>query len=120
MKPQNDNAPVITGYIRGAADVKLKDGESLNTVCGRIIPNYNLDRFEAIAIRIYFGKESFMTVYALDKTHKSTVPLDDKKLPYKKFKLQMPAERIIQLFSNINLTIKKGDHHIEEIEVLNK
>src|SRR4051812_34853550 len=114
MKPQNDNAPVIAGYIRGAADAKLKDSETLDTVCGRVIPNYSTDRFEAVAIRIYFGKESFMTVYALDKSHKSSVPLDDKKLPYKKFKLQMPAEKIIQLFANINLTIKKGNHYIEQ------
>jgi hypothetical protein len=120
MKPHNGNAPLVDGYIRGVADAKLKDSDSLDTVCGRIIPHFNLERFETIAIRIFFGKESFMTVYALDKMHKSSVPLDGKKLPVKKFKLELPAETIIQLFSNLNLTIKKGDHNIEEIEVLNK
>lgn len=107
-------------YLTGFADAKLKEAESLDTICSSIIPGYSVERFEAVAFRLFLGKETSITVFALDKTKKSGFTEGDDKLPVKKFKLSMPVNEIIEQFSNINLTISTGKFDLKEMEVINK
>ncbi len=119
MKTQMDTITGTPQYLRGFADAKLREAENLDTICCSIFPNYNLDRFEAIAVRVYLGKESILTVYARDKESKKSTSSEEK-LPVKKFKAVMPMEEIINHFLNINLTIIKEDYDLNDIEVINK
>lgn len=114
----NTTAPL--NYLSGFADAKLREAETLDTVCSSLIPNYNIERFEAIAIRVYLGKETTLTVYALDKNHKGSEMSSKSKIPVKKFKLQIKMEDFVAKFSNINFTISTGHFDLDEIEVVNK
>jgi hypothetical protein len=116
------NGPLIktAQYISGFADVKLKEAETLDTVFSSLIPNYNVNRFEAVAFRVFLGKENNITLYAIDKMNSNQKNLDDDKLPVKKFKLKIAMTDLIKLFSNINFTISKDNFDIKDIEVMNK
>jgi hypothetical protein len=119
MKTQADTITGTSQYMRGFADAKLREAENLDTICCSIFPNYNIDRYEAIAVRVYLGKESILTVYARDKESRKSTSSEEK-FPVKKFKANMPVEEIINHFLNINLTIIKEDYDLNDIEVINK
>jgi len=120
MKTNNEALVKAQHYISGFADAKLKEAESLDTVFSSLIPEYNVNRFEAVAIRIFLGKENNITLYAIDKMNSSQKNSDSDKLPVKKFKLNVSIQDLIKHFSNINLTISKENFDIENIEVINK
>ena len=120
MKTTILNASTPLNYLSGFADAKLKEAETLDTVCSSLIPNYNIARYEAIAIRVYLGKETNLTIYALDKDHHGSAIVGKSKLPVKKFKLQIDISEFIQKFSNINFTISTGHFDLEDMEVENK
>src|SRR5436190_23023574 len=120
MKTNNEVLQKAQHYISGFADAKLKEAESLDTVFSGLIPGYNVDRFEAVAIRIFLGKENNITLFAIDKMSSGQKNIESDKLPVKKFKLSVPIEDLIKHFSNINLTISKENFDIENIEVKNK
>src|SRR5436190_20243336 len=75
------------GDLTGEVSVSLKEGQNLDDIFVKYIHDYNRDRFEAIALRIFAGKENVVTLYAADKIRQkdSTVPVG--KIPVKKFKL---------------------------------
>ncbi len=75
------------GDLTGEISVSLKNGTGLDDIFVKYIHDYNKDRFEAVAVRIFSGKENIVTLYAVDKLRQedSTIPID--KIPVKKFNI---------------------------------
>ncbi len=106
------------GDMSGSIAIKLANNQSFNDFCVEHIPNYNRDRFEAFAIRILIGKETIITVYALDKTPPKNPP---EKIPVRKFKLNIsPLDSLFSYCESLNLTLTTGTYKIDDIEIMNK
>ena len=117
MKPTND--VLVKAPLTGFADAKLKEAETLDTVFSYLVPEYNIERFEAVAVRIYLATETVITLYAIEKERSTKRDKNDEKLPVKKFKLNITLDEFLQYFSNINMTISKDNFDIKDIEVIN-
>jgi hypothetical protein len=114
-------APLAHHGISGDMTVKLRNNASLDDFCGKYIPNYDADRFEAIAIRLFSGKEAIVTIYALDKFRQEGNTYDPDKIPVKKFKLlNIPTEELFHFFEEFNFTLSTGNYSITDMEVINK
>ncbi|MFL5764072.1 MAG: hypothetical protein ACJ77K_09035 [Bacteroidia bacterium] len=111
----------INQKITGTITVELQPGKSLEEFCERSFDNYDRDRFEAIAIRFYFGIETVMTLYALDKSRQEGNNYDINKLPVKKFKVvNISALDLLAFIGEFNLTLSAGNYDISDMEVINK
>lgn len=109
------------GDLTGEISVSLAGGQSLDDVFARYIHDYNRDRFEALAVRVFVGKEVVVTLYAADKVRQedSTVSMD--KVPVKKFKITaMPLQELIPYLESFNCTLSTNNYPIEAMEVTNK
>ena len=105
--------------LSGALNVKLWNNQTLDEFCMHHIPDYDPDRFEAIAIRMYSGKEVIITVYALDKSRQEGSNYNPDKLPVKKFKIDCTFD-LVGSFEEFNFTLSTGNYDIEDMEVINK
>ena len=111
----------IKDDLGGNISVKLKDRNSFNDYCAKHIENYNPDRFEALAIRFFYGKESAITLFAIDKERQEGDNFSADKIPVKKFKLDMRfAGDVLQFIEECNFTLTTGDYPLENMEVINK
>ncbi|MEO7312996.1 MAG: hypothetical protein ABIX01_21600 [Chitinophagaceae bacterium] len=109
------------GDIAGAIAVKMANNQNLDDLCQHYVAEYNRDRFEAIAIRVFAGKETIITLYALDKLRQEDQAGNPDRLPVKKFKLtNVPAAALFSFCESFNFTLSTGVHHIEDMEVVNK
>jgi hypothetical protein len=107
--------------ISGGIHVTLRDGLSLDDFCMQNIPEYNRDRFEAVALRLFAGKEVIATVYALDKQRQEGSNYDPGKLPVKKMKLEnVSVSKLFDWFSEFNFTLSAGNYDLADMEVINK
>jgi hypothetical protein len=107
--------------LSGSASVTFANGITLDDFCAQHIPTYNRDRLQAIAVRLFEGNETVITVYALDKMRQFEGNSDAGKIPVKKFKLDMLSVK--ELFSycgSFNCTLTTGAYPVEEMEVINK
>ncbi len=107
--------------IAGEMSVKLANNQTLDDFCMHHIADYNRDRFEALAIRVYVGEETIITVYAVDKTRQenSTVMID--KVPVKKFKITtLPVSELFSYCEGFNCTLSTGNYAIEDMVVINR
>lgn len=105
--------------VTGGISVKLKQGRTLNDFCLDHLPHYNVDQYEAVAIRLYAGKEITFTIFALDKFLKKE-SIDIHKLPIKKFKIQtLPLAVLLDYFEEFNFTLSTGNYDIADMEVIN-
>jgi len=107
--------------LQGTFSVKLANDQTLDDFCMSHIADYNRDRFEALAIRLYVGAETTITVFAVDKTRQenSTVMID--KLPVKKFKITtLPMAELFSYIEGFNCTLTTGNYPLEDMEVINK
>ena len=116
-----DNSTQLNEEIKGMISAKLANNQTLDDFCTDHISEYNKDRFEAFAIRIFLGNESIITVYALDKSRQEDSAIHPGRFPVKKFKLpDFPISSIFSYFSSFNCTLSNGNHNIDEMEVMNK
>ena len=107
--------------ISGGIHVKLREGLTLDDICQQEIPDYNRDRFEAVALRLFAGKEVIVTIFALDKLRQEGSNFDPEKLPVKKFKLEnVSVPRLFEWFGEFNFTLSSGNYELEDIEVMNR
>lgn len=119
MKLQSDVN--IQGDLGGTMSVQFKYNNSLNDYCAKHIPNYDPDRLEALAIRLYYGKETIVTVYAIDKDRLEGTNFTPEKMPVKKFKLEFTfLKDILPFIEECNFTLTTGHYPLEEMEVINK
>src|SRR4051812_26425224 len=102
--------------ISGGITVKLRDGVTLDDICAQNIDDYNRDRFEAVALRLFAGKEVIATIYALDKQRQEGSNFDPDKLPVKKFKMEnVSVSKLFEWFQEFNFTINTGNYNIEDM-----
>ena len=107
--------------ISGGITVKLRDGLTLDDICMQNIDDYNKDRFEAIALRLFAGKEVIATMYVLDKLRQEGSNYNPEKLPVKKIKIEnVSVSKLFEWFDEFNFTINTGNYNIEDMEVINK
>jgi hypothetical protein len=107
--------------ISGGITVKLREDLSLDDICMQNIPDYNRDRFEAIALRLFAGKEVIATMYVLDKERQEGSNYDPDRLPVKKIKMEnVSVSKLFDWFEEFNFTINTGNYNLEDMQVINK
>jgi len=70
-----------------------------------------------VAIRVFFGEESIVTIYAKDNDAPSQ---NGGKLRVHKFKREMNLNKLLNYTKNLNFTLSPGEFDIENMEVTNK
>jgi len=119
MKLESDTH--IKDDLGGAMSVKFKPGSSIEEYCKNNIENYNPDRFEVLAIRFYYGKETAITLYAIDKERMEGDNFSKDKMPVKKFKLNISfIENFLPFIDECNFTLTTGNYPLIDMEVVNK
>jgi hypothetical protein len=107
--------------LKGSITVHMANGQTLEDFCAEYIPGYNRDRFEALAIRVFTGNETVITIYAADKIRQDDSTLKEGRLAVKKFKLtDIPVSAVLSYCSSFNCTLSTGHYDIEDMEVMNK
>src|SRR3954471_9034129 len=107
--------------LAGEISLKLKRGTYLNDYCAAHIPGYDSNRLEVLAIRLFYGKEIIVTIYAADKARIKRSALNPGKIPVKKFKRDFSfLKNMLPWVSKCNFTLITGQYPIEEMEVINK
>lgn len=111
----------IKGDIGGVISITLTPGKALNDFCTANIDNYDPDRFEIIAIRAFYGKETSVTVYAKDNVRTEGSNFSKDKIPVKKFKLNAGfLKNLVPVIQECNFTLTTGNYRLEDMEVINK
>jgi hypothetical protein len=111
----------VTEQIEGKLTVNMANNQSLDDLCAAYIPDYNRDRFEAFAIRLFLGDETVITIYAVDKNRQEGSNFSAGKLPVKKFKLiNISLPDLFSYCGSFNCTLTTGNHEIDDMEVINK
>lgn len=107
--------------LKGFISVRLHPNKVIDEFCEKYFNNYNRDQFEAIAIRLYHGKETIVTLYALDKIKQEGTNFNPNKLPVKKFKSNvLTLNTVLSYMSEFNFTLTVGNYSLQDIEVMNK
>lgn len=107
--------------ISGSISVKMANGQTLDDFCSQYISDYNRDRFEALAIRVFVGDETVITIYAVDKTRQEGSTFGNGKIPVKKFKINtLPLSELFSYCASFNCTLSTGNYVLEDMEVINK
>lgn len=109
------------GDMTGAISVSLANDLTLDDFCAQHIIDYNRDRFEAFALRIFLGKETVITVYATDKLREEDSDLDTAKIAVKKFKINtLPVNELFSYCAALNCTLTTGNYNLADMEVMNR
>ncbi|MEO6549553.1 MAG: hypothetical protein ABIN94_16245 [Ferruginibacter sp.] len=107
--------------VTGTLTVKMANHQTLDDFCTEHIPEYNRDRFEALAVRVFVGEETIITIYAVDKTRQEGTTFSEGKIPVKKFKLEhIPLSALFSYCASFNCTLTTGNYPLDEMEVINK
>ena len=109
------------GDISGNIAVTLANNQTLDDFCAQHILDYNRDRFEAFALRVFLGKETVITIYAADKVRQEDSDTDKDKVAVKKFKINtIPVNELFSYCASLNFTLTTGNFDLENMEVMNK
>ncbi|UAY52969.1 hypothetical protein [Ferruginibacter albus] len=120
MRKTND-ITIDEEEIKGSLSVKMANNQTLDDVCMQYIPDYNRDRFEAFAIRVFLGDETVVTIYAIDKLRIEDASQKKDKVPVKKFKLtDISLQDLFSYCSAFNCTLNTGNYDLDDMEVVNK
>jgi hypothetical protein len=106
--------------LSGYASIDLFNKDDFNSFAFKLTA-YNADRFEPVALRVFFQRGNpVVTLYALDtfKQEQSNYPKD--KLPVKKFKLKLSWDEFIRHIKRFDFTVSNGAFDIENMLVMNK
>ncbi len=105
--------------LKGNISLTFDDNKTFEDFCESNFSNYSRSRYKAIAIRLFYGKELVITLYALDKDRNERD--DAGKLPVKKFKSNtLPLAAILPFVKELNFTLITGEPGSNDIEVINK
>jgi len=111
----------IKGDLGGAMAVTFQEGVTLNTFCAQHIPDYNPERLKAFALRVFYGKEISITLYATDTAKVTADNTTPEKMPVKKFKLDRNIlAQLLPMLAECNFTLTTGEYPLEDMEVINK
>lgn len=106
--------------LSGSANIDLFDKDDFNSLAQKIT-NYNPDRFDPVALRIFVQKSKpVITLYALD-TYRQDSPSQPKhKLPVRKFKINLSWDEFISKIKRMDLTVTNDAYDLKDIIVINK
>lgn len=105
--------------LKGNMSLTFEQNKSFEEFCQNNFANYESSRYEAIAIRVFYGKELVVTLYAIDKDRKERN--DSEKLPVKKFKTSnVFLAAVLAFVKEINFTLTTGAHADDDVEIINK
>jgi hypothetical protein len=114
----SESESIASDDLEGEMAVRFLPGKSFNEYCAKHIANYDAARFEALAVRFFYGKEIDITVYAADKDRQ---PGNDDTVPVHKFRLPTEFLRDILLYiDECNFTLTTGAYPLEKMRVTNK
>ena len=109
------------GDVSGEIAVTLANGQTLDDFCAQHILDYNRDRFEAFALRVFLGKETVITIYAVDKIRQEDSSVAPEKIAVKKFKINtIPVNELYSYVESLNFTLTTGNYQLKDMEVTNK
>jgi hypothetical protein len=118
---ETNSSAMIKNELSGKLTISLNPGRTLDEFCERNFDNYNSDQFEAVAIRVFYGKETVVTLYALDKVRQEGMNYNINKIPVKKFKTStFGLTELLTFISEFNFTLSTGNFPLEDMEVINK
>jgi hypothetical protein len=107
--------------LAGRAAMDLFPREDLNKVASKLVANYNPDRFDAIAIRVFLQRgEQIVTLYAVDKFKQEQDNYPKNKLPVRKFKLRISPGEFLRYVKRFDLTLTNDTYDIQDMLVMNK
>jgi hypothetical protein len=116
-QPFETEAHLLTG--KSAMDLFSK--EDLNSLAAKLIPNYNPDRFDATALRIFVQKgEPIVTFFAVDKLKQEENNYPKNKVPVKKFKIPISFNIFKKYFKRFDVTLSNDAYDIGDMLVVNK
>jgi hypothetical protein len=116
-----DSDTNIKDDLGGATSLKFKPGVDINGYCASRIPDFDANRFEVVAIRLYYGKETAVTLYARDKTRTVSMSGKEDKVPVRKFKLGLIfLQELLPYVEEMNTTLLTGNVSLDNMEVMNK
>jgi hypothetical protein len=108
----------------GVVSINLNKNEDFNEFASEIA-HYNPDRFQAVAMRVFFENNSsnflntpIVTIYAVDKENPKR--LENGKIPVRKFKFEISFEQLFIRLRQLNFTVTDGDFDLAEMEVTNR
>lgn len=112
---------LIHEAIEGTIKVVMANNLTLDDFCAEYIHDYNRDRFEAFAIRLFVGDETVITVYAVDKIRQEDSVASQDKIQVKKFKLtDVQLSAVFAYCSSFNCTLNTGNYELDDMEVTNR
>jgi hypothetical protein len=112
---------LIKDDLAGAMSIKFVPDSPIDEFFEQHIENYSAERYEVLAVRVYYGKEITLTVFAIDNTHLSTDGTYHEKVGVKKFKLQnIHLKELFNFVEEFNFTLTTGKYPLDAMEVLNK
>jgi len=107
--------------IEGKITFDLVSEKSLEEFCEKYFNNYNSRDYEALALRVHYGKEINVTLFALVKQRMKGETFGEGKVPVKKFKqTNFSWQEVISFITGFNFTITTGKHSLDEMQVINK
>ena len=116
-----DELSIKNEHLSGALSIKMANGQTLDDFCVAHFTDYNRDRFEAFAMRVYVGQETVITIYAVDKVRQENTTLNLDKIPVKKFKITtLMVNELFSYVEGFNCTITTGVHDIKNMAIINK
>ncbi|MBA3664232.1 MAG: hypothetical protein H0W61_08495 [Bacteroidetes bacterium] len=107
--------------LSGKLSLTFRKNKTFLEFCEKNFNNFNPDQHEPVAIRLFHGMETIVTLYALDKVRQEGTNYDQQKIPVKKFKsITLTLIDILPYVMEFNFTISEGNYDIEDMEVINK
>ena len=107
--------------LSGFAAMDFYRKEDLNSLASKLIPDYNPDRFDAMAIRLFIQKqEPSLVLYAVDKYKMEEDHYPKNKLPVKKFRIHVPFQKFLQSIKRFDFTLGNDAYDIRDMLVMNK
>lgn len=104
--------------LKGLFSLKFRGDMSFNRFCEENFDNFDPERFEAIALRLFAGKDTQTTLYALDRYRQE---YNSSKIPVKKFKSEkIGLKEILPYLDEYNFTVTAGNYSLDQMEVINK
>lgn len=119
--PDSTSGPESTGEgFHGKITIKFNRNGSLITLCEKFFSTFNADQHEPIALRLFYGKETVLTLYALDKVKQETTSDLREKLPVRKFKELIALQDLLPFLGELNFTLEAGNFPLDDMEVINR
>lgn len=108
-------------HLSGKLALTLTENKTFREFCEKHFNNFDPDIYDPIAIRLFHGKETMVTLYALDKIRQEGTNFSKEKIPVKKFKSgPLSLNDVLPFIFEFNFTLSIGNHNLDDMEVFNK